>query len=596
VARYLKTLSLAVLLIGSIGLVQSPSPSYTDKTVTYGGQYTDFQAQRFEAGGYYAEACGDKTGVNKDQPLNGADAPVYIPSDLPCGLGTYEWSRDWFTLGGPTQGPFELKVTASKDNPNKGYYIVTRFGLASDQTLKSNIHMEDFFLTNKPWYDDDNSNGFNEFPDRDSGRPIPKGAFYLASEADRGVVGPDRKSDEGVFIADYGDIITGFGDSLASHSSSVYGLADGGFAGNDNHVGDVLELPFDNGYTFPNNNMDNRCSVASGSTKLVWDGSYGKCSPLHEAGKYKPQGEIIIASEMDADLGSGNLAIREKSKFFICRDVPGSDYTGNNIESSKLVKVQKSPSGSEWKYYRCSEDNDWVEIDCPPGKIFEPTPQPGCVDKDQVFVEATFFDLQGVPNVSTGDNIVAGFMIDQGQIGKYETTIGKELKNIDAECWMGEDNNYPGTSGTGTFRLSYSGSGPAWVLGEIPFRSSADNSTYSCIWGFSEKPDYGAGGTGSPIQDPGIYESTRNKPVIAVDGGRAQVNYTKDIVQRYNALSTSRINEGLTHAQLWDPYSGLDSRTSVGPSTEDMFSYLGGEFPYCNTPSSPNQILDNIIC
>jgi hypothetical protein len=332
------------------------------------------------------------------------------------------------------------------------------------------------------------------------------------------------------------------------------------------------------------------CRVASGNEE------WSSCSPLHEAGKYKPQGEIIIASEMDADLGSGNLAIREKSKFFICRDVPSSDYTGNNIESSKLVKVQKSPSGSEWKYYRCSEDNDWVEIDCPPGKIFEPTPQPGCVKKNRVFVEATFFDLQGVPNVSTGDNIVAGFMIDQGQIGKYEATIGKELKNIDAECWMGEDNNRPGTSGTGTFRLSYSGSGPAWVLGEIPFRSSADNSTYSCIWGFSEKPDYGAGGTGSPIQDPGIYESTRNEPVIAVDGGRAQKNYTKDIVQRYNALSTSRINEGLSRTQLWDPYSGLDSRTSVGPSTEDMFSYLGGEFPYCNTPSSPNQILDNIIC
>ena len=555
---------------------QTVPDSYEGQTV----DYTDsLHVLNPEGSKVHVTACG-RTAIF-GQGTQGQTVDVKIPQQLPCGLGTHqvEWDPQ---NPGMSKETFEFTVESTKSDPNKGYYIVTRFGLASDTLTKSNTHMEDFFLTNTPWYDDDNSNGFNEFPDRDSDRPIPKGAFFMISEADRDA---NDRSDEGVFIAKYGNIITGF-DKLIDHSDGSYGPADGGFAaggsagGSQSNVYDVFGLPFDNGYTFPlRTNMDNKCSISTsggiGTNKdeIVLFG-WPSCAPVHENGNYQPQGEIIVASEMDAGVSSTEEpSIRDSSKFFICRDAPGSDYTGNNVENSKLVKVQKSPSGSEWKYYRCSEDNDWVEVECPPGKIFEPTPQPGCVDRDAVYVEASFFDLQDVPEVGSDGEILAGFKITQGNISKYEAVYDQDLKNIDAECWMGQDDERPNSlDDAGTFTLDYDGTGDAWVLGYIPYRSSKNTQTYSCVWGFS------------PTTDTGIYDSTREPPVVSVDGGRESVSYQNVIKPKYQSIKGSQLDESVIR-DIWNPYT----------SPEDMFSDPDAH-PYCTTPSFPPQVLDNIDC
>jgi hypothetical protein len=543
-------------------------------------------------------------------------------ADIMCGLGQdYKMNLTIFdsfnNIVATDTGT--LDVESKMSNPNKGHYIVSRFGVRTDPNKPSKAR--DFFLTNEPWYDDDNSN-FNEFPDRDSGRPVEKGAFFLISEADGNL---NDNSDEGIYISSYGSIIKPFSSSLGDYVLGRYTTSRGGppegwYAGGPpEHISQSLNREFAGSYlkqygTEPiiGSNVQGGCHVASGSPAYEWRGN---CAPLHNNGVYEPQGELIVASEPSAtfaDPGDVPLSISPKTHFYVCRNHPtDSNWQGTQPSNSKVVKVQqKEPAGNlvdEWKYYRCNTLNDWEEVECEPGQeVADEGSGLECVNKDPVTVEVQFFNMSSVPRPSgaAGDTIKAGFKIESSEIQKYEDLMGEALKRIDAECWMGDDDQRPSSeSASGTFRLNYDqiGSGDAWVLGKIPYRNGVNNQTYSCVWGFSEEAEYSTGGIGSVLLNEGIYESTRNRPLRSVEGSRINVNYTKTIQPEYiNLAKPTELDERVDRADLWTPYSSEDTRSYIDSTEEDMFDAPFDETPYCEQPpystGALQKVYDEIIC
>ncbi len=531
-----------------------------------------------------------------------------IPSEIHCSLGEYELELiDDSHPDNPVLATDTFSVTAEgMSDPNKGRYIVTRFGLEQQR-------VEDFFLTNKPWYDCDGSCGivgFNEFPERGGGndpssgpRPIEKGAFFLISERDGGLA--IDKSDEGIVIADYGKIIDGWGDSIADYEWGKYYEPESGwacaFTGAQssqnkckNDIKGVMNLGFGEDY---GQDYDQKCSVAQNN--FVWN----SCSPLHKNGVYEPQGEIIIASEMDRqnlmEISDIPFAIDDSTYFFVCR----GDYRGTDRASSKMVKVQEDVSGSpltteyEWTYYRCNMNNDWEEVECEPGTSLQEAQEDvyECEPEEPVTVDVEFFNLSDVPMNNAQTGFVTGFKIDSDEMDKYNQLMGTEVESIDAECWMGHDDKRPtDENDVGTFQVDYSGYGDAWVLGQIPFRESVSNSTYSCAWGFSDEAEYSD--YSPPVrQEHGIFESTRHPPLRSVDSGKINIDYA-EIENQYGYLkSGNRIDESPSRDDLWTPYSSGDTRSYVTDTNEDMFSYINS-FPYCETPTNPESILENILC
>jgi hypothetical protein len=520
-----------------------------------------------------------------------------IPGELYCGLGQHE-IRLIDPNTGKTLVSKTFEVHSSKNgHPNKGYYIVLRL-------RNNNAKLEDFFLTNEPWYDKDGGIlGFNEFPDLDSGRALPKGALFLGSEADRNL---GDKSDEGVWVASYGDIIRPFNSALWDHVSYAYDTGDGSagwFAGDNGgktHVENTMKTDF--GSLTDGPEIDQKCSVADNN--YPWNGN---CAPLHQNGDYRPQGEIIVASEPSkstfADTGDP-LSRADTTHFYVCR----TDYKGTKPSNSKVVKVQEASRSvmvDNWKYYRCNEANEWQRIECPPGqKVDRESGKLECVNKDPVTVNVKFFDISGVPQRSSGDSIIAGFKIESGEVDKYENFMDEELNQIDAECWMGDDDRYPGTrdtpsSETGKFTLNYQGSGAAWVLGEIPYRTGVKNNTYSCVWGFSDKK-----ASRSP-DDYNIKASTRVDPFRSVEGSRAPIDYST-LRSEYSDFRSNELEKGISRDNLWTPYSGGDSRPYVDSTQTDMFGYPN-ELPYCEQPpyipaDYPNfsdalkDVYENVMC
>lgn len=564
---------------------------------------------------FQLEACGDA--VRSAVPGGGSEldgtsgfnfGSIEVPADFSCGLGTHEMTLKISEPESPSytwdgEVTSSLTIDTNKDgHPNKGRYIVLRLRGNNDK-------LEDFFLTNEPWYDADPSDAtpFNEFPDEATGTPLPKGALFMGSEADRNLF---DKSDEGVWVANYGEVIEPFG-SLWERIERPYDTGDtedgspGWFAGDNDgqkHVKNTMKTDFSSLSEGPK--FDQKCSVASNNYK--WRGN---CAPLHDNGEYEPQGEIIVASETDTELSDhqspyvSSLSIDESTYFFVCRSQGGgSDWQGDKPSNSKVVKVRQRDSSvprgfgnleDEWEYYFCNEANDWEEVECPPGqqtRFDSITEEIECKNKDPVTIDVEFFNISDAPPKSSGSPLIAGFKVDSSEISKYEDFMGQSLKRIDAECWMGDDDPTPGTSGTGIselpgtsdtgiFRLNYDGSGDAWVLGEIPYRTGFNNNTYSCIWGFSDKKK-----TLSP-DDYGIYESTRYPPLRSVESGKIDVDYSTLAQKRANTPNRE-LQEGISRNTMWRPYqTGADTRPYIDTtlSQTDMFNYPD-EFPYCEQP------------
>jgi hypothetical protein len=655
-----KSLSVAalVILFAPIGLSDHTADDSQvagivgDQTVTYSGVGSDgnlvIEDASFDQFGPHAYrlfvSCGSKryraTIKNFDQndvtnqATPGHDTEYIFrdifPEQIPCSIGSnYKvnmtiWSNP---LGSPDTLEYystgTVDVVSGMSNPNKGYHIVSRHQVRPDPDKASKAR--DFFLTDEPWYDNEGVLEINEFPDRDGGkRPVEKGAFFLISEADTEQTVPN-KGDNGIYIAQYGNIIRSFDQSLGDHVLARYTKARGGpqnegwsITGRDPvaHIQQSLNREFDENYIKEyGKNGEGGCHVYEAGTISGAGYEWGSnCAPLHNNGVYEPQGEIIVASEPDtsfADRSDRPLSISPKTHFYVCRNHPSnSEWQGTEPSNSKVVKVQKKVAGNlvdEWKYYHCNTFNDWDEIDCPPGQeVDRESGELRCADKDPVTVEVDFFNMSSVPRPSgaAGDELIAGFKISPPEIRKYENLMDQELQRIDAECWMGDDDRYPGdhdvpNDETGTFSLNYDniGSGDAWVLGKIPYRRGVNNQTYSCVWGFGPQKQVESFNVDGPVYtESGVYESTKYRPLRSVEGDRIDVNYTKTIQPEYaNLAKPSELKESVDRTDLWTPYSSEDTRSYVSSIEEDMFSYSNA-FPYCTTPTSPSSILAEVIC
>lgn len=322
-------------------------------------------------------------------------------------------------------------------------------------------------------------------------------------------------------------------------------------------------------------------------------------APIHANGKYKPQAEIIVATEMSHprtdyyDLQNENVANKTDTKFFICR----GNYRGTNISSSKLVKVQQGSSGSySWQYYRCAMNGTWMEASCEPGQELRQV-QTGsgyaCRTVAPQTITATYFNIQSIPHSGKSNGYIAGFKIPESEIQTYKDVMGFEPQKVDAECWMGDDNQRPSDSSNSVvFTSTYDGTGDLWALAEIPPRSGVNKNTYSCVWGIKN--------VGSTA-DTNVYESTNNIPLKAKDGGRTDIQY--DIIE--TRKTSADIDTG-TPRGIWSKYEapadgGYDQRTYI-QGTNHLA--LNGEYPYCsgNTFLDTSLVIDkgsllqNIIC
>lgn len=325
---------------------------------------------------------------------------------------------------------------------------------------------------------------------------------------------------------------------------------------------------------------------------LTREQSFG--APIHDNGDYKPDSEIIVATEMSHprtdfyDLSSQNVADMEDTFFFACR----GDYRGTDISDSQLVKVQEGSLGAyRWQHYRCAMNGTWREVNCDPGMelVRDPSGSFQCQLRPPRTIEATYFNILDVPYSGRENGYIAGFKIPDAEIAKYEQVMGFEPEEVDAECWMGEDDERPTSSGDAVmFTSTYEG-GDLWALGNIPGRDGVNNETYSCVWGMKN--------VGSTA-DTNVYESTNNNPLLARDGGKQDITYN-NIESRYTAAD---ISEG-TPRDVWQDYKsksdtaeGQDERSYISGTDEFM---LDNEVPYCSSNaywSSTSSVLSNIIC
>ncbi len=172
-----------------------------------------------------------------------------------------------------------------------------------------------------------------------------------------------------------------------------------------------------------------------------------------------------------------------------------------------------------------------------------------------------------------------------------ESVMRFEPQKVDAECWMGEDNERPSNSDDSVvFTSTYDGNGDLWAIGKLENRSGINTETYSCVWGMKN--------VGSTAET-NVYESTNTDPLRARDGGTQDITY--DIIE--NRRVAADISEG-TPRNVWADYQhpddgGEDERTYA---LQNHF-LLNGEYPYCSgnsffssNPERTTNTLNNIIC
>jgi len=533
---------------------------------------------------------------------------IEIPHYVNCGIGTHE-----ARLIDPTndqvlaEDTFEV-TPFNKPDSNKGNYILTAIEGSPTEILGYNPtppSLNHFFLTNSA------GTGGDNYP-----KP-PNGAYLLTDYFDDNAGPGETELAEnykyGAFEPNYGDVLEkGDGNLAAITARDQKYTGDGGgngnwwkgtgFTGDPSNLWDyVVTQNFDESmdlrYRF------NGCKVGRAFTTV--DLTFGNCASLTEKdGSFNPEGEIITATDMSrddtnyySDLSNENIVSKEKTNFYVCR----GDYRGTDIESSEVVKVQQGTGDSaSWEYYRCNMDNEWVQDVCPPGQQvnYDSTEEEvDCENIESVNIRATFFN---VTNISfNSQSYTTGFKINRSELDKYQDVIG-DPATVDAECWIGEDNQRPANSdGSVVFSAQDPGTGDLWMLEKLPARSNADNSTYSCLWGLRN-----TGGDSTM----NIFDTSNNDPINSMDGGRIDFKF-EDLQAKTTETSTSEIGRW-----VWDLYEkpedgGYDSREIVNDQAHFMFDE---EFPYCrgtsfwnnwdNTPfirqgsaGTPQQ-LKNIVC
>lgn len=538
-----------------------------------------------------------------------------VPNDIPCGLGENLrvnftiWDRALASPGGwelEEHGLGTLDIEPNDMDANKGKYIYLGWKVKSGST----DHLKEFFLSNEAWYDNDGeglSADFDEYPDRDNGQAVEDGAFILAKENDGAI--PD-KDDDGVINARYGMIIEPEEDLTVGsvedpdgnghvnmHKYEEPDSSDGctqpdcWIAGND---------PIELAKVFNKDFGDYKERYWNG--KLKGDPNFNPGSitplavpPMDSNGRFEPEGEIIAASPISRNnfysnpVGGERLNQRSDVRFYVCR----GDYRGDTISNSKKVRVHDLVGQgleNQWKYYRCNMNNDWVEIECPPGMELDDTGSGlECNVKPTETLNVDYFDIEGLKTDDAQSRFITGFRIDRSEMNKFESLFERPPNHIDAECWMGSNDRKPTDSSKKTmFELDYDSdaSGPVWVLGQMPYRENVNNGTYSCVWGFS---DYDS-------SMPNLWEGTQHEPLRSIDRGKITVDYDTLQTEYSNLENNNRVHYS---PNIWNGYWGTQRDEYTSEYEEHPFRSPIVEHPYCpgNEGSSEATLgINQIIC
>lgn len=529
-------------------------------------------------------------------PTNG----FHPPQGIHCGLvDNAEWKVSTGYASGFTEENKAGSVTINaNDMPNnKGRYLMAEFQAEAGWKLNN------FFLTNDPYYDDDGDGCvipgdptcFNELPDKDSGRPQPKHALLFINDADRGIA-PD-KDDNAVFYPEYGARLDGDGDSGVKPSVGQMDMRN--WTGSDNDwwtlAGTEIQDPHSVSYRYfslpDSKKFHGKCSTAvpSGAGE-----HHESCSPLHTGGEYDPDGEIIVATEPSrSSLFSPTAPFteHEETYFFVCR----GNYMGNDISSSKMVKVQEYVGSGlsnifdidyyEWQWHRCDMNKNWIEVNCDPGMQIEQLVSGNydCVEKDPVQVKADYFNIQDLKSTTATGGFITGFKIDRSEIEKFTDVMGRPPKTIDAECWLGNNDQRPGSSKRMQVEYDYnpSESRDVWVLGEMPWRTGVNNYTYSCLYGMANQDS----------SKPNIWEGTRNPPLTSFDEERINRDYSF-LKNKYEDLIMDGTLDPFPSGGTFSGYWGTQRNRYITQWDEhpfrDNFSTYE-TFPYCDGTLRPPQ-------
>lgn len=282
------------------------------------------------------------------------------------------------------------------------------------------------------------------------------------------------------------------------------------------------------------------------------------------------------------------------TNYYICR----GSYKDSDFQDGKNVRVQNGfGSDAEWEFYYCNMENEWEKIECPPGQKLVYSDQDGleCELEEVEPIEAVFFDIQEVPADGAENGFMAGFKITGDELEEFNNTAGFPIYMVHSECWMGDDNERPGSTGKSTVMRTYvdedgdGGFQDLYSVGTIPPRENVNNRTYSCIWGVNSP------GWSSEFKDVNVYASTEVEPVQGRDSGKETKNYN------FIRSKSSDTFGGLPRTGTWSKYKhedsgGKEQREYIQGTEEYM---IGGEVPYCPTNSrweSGDNPLDNIIC
>ncbi|MFB6241860.1 MAG: hypothetical protein ABEJ36_03600 [Candidatus Nanosalina sp.] len=572
-------------------------------------------------GDVYIEICNTKIQKKTEYKASGYSNPYAryslpfglfsIPGKAPCSLGSHPIKITWYPNDSAmVQGGYIDVQAKNMADPNKGYYIYLEMKYDGDDNHLD--HISGFHLSNEPWYDDDQESAvapgaFNELPDRDAGRPVPKGTYFLVADKDRGeeqgIVTAGNKDDDAVLEPNYGAQFQAPKDLnfpdiyLSNWTGSDHNWPNIFKTEPDQIVNDIMEY----GMGDTPEKYDNTCGVAHNDGSSPYS-----CSPIHKNGDFETDGEVIVATELSKSsfysASNQDKIKNENTHFYICR----GSYKGSDIQSSQKVKVQYNsascPPGSvcaidpAWKYYRCTQNKNWKEFTCPPGKIFDNRPALrgwDCYVVEDTYINATLFNIQNIPDDTLKNGFIGGLKIPAADMNQFEKIMNRDAEHVNAECWMGDDDQR--TNGPRVkLEYDYDGTGAAWVLGEIPYRSGVNNKTYSCVWGLSS---YESGKTN-------IWESTQHSPLLGLDERRVDKNYGA-LESRYYDLSYLYSIHYVSNP--WSGYWGTQRDSYTDTWDEQMFRKDAGatiftdyvEYPYCpgNEGSSMNTFSFNeIIC
>ncbi|WP_414838245.1 hypothetical protein ACK3SF_02485 [Candidatus Nanosalina sp. VS9-1] len=387
--------------------------------------------------------------------------------------------------------------------------------------------------------------------------------FKIENTGDGTSPGYVRVGQSGLCVRDCGDFEPASTNTIMSYENTGTGYV--------NSVNEFISTDYGNcgfGATL--------CQVANQDFGELESSCGGDCPIGHvdqgSNADYIPRGEVIAgqAFSTDEEWPVGNI---NNPYFHVC----DSSLEGYKEMDGKTVYSPGSNFGTN--YFEC-RDYQWIpRQQCDPGfKWAEVDGEWMCDEKEPSRINVDFLNIQNLPYSEVESGYTTGFRILSSEAEKFENVYDAELQEVNAECWMGQNDQRPSDSSkkgvvtvdVDEFRTAF-GLSNIWVLTDIPSRTGVDNETYSCVWGFA--------GYGQHNQY--IYQGVNDYFLEAMDEEAISYFDYSQIQGIYQ-----RNQDAYSNSLSWDYYVSLDERGYTAFGGPSPFNSPNEEYPYC-PPDNP---------